>query len=85
MTFSNSNEKAAVASSGEQLALSATVPFGPNPSRSGARAVFSRNPVSGWEMKSVLTPGASTSGRAVNMELFAPDLSQIPSSAGKPD
>ena len=75
LTFSNGNETAAVAASGEEVALKSTVPFGPNPSLGGARAVFSRNPVSGWEMHSVLAPGASA--REVTPTLFSADLSQV--------
>jgi hypothetical protein len=74
LTFSNGSELAAVSGSGERLALQATVPFGPEPSVVGARAIFSRTPA-GWEMKSVVVSGANS--HRVAMSLFSPDLSHV--------
>jgi hypothetical protein len=75
MTFTNGSEGAAVSGSGERVALQSTATFGPNPSVLGARLVFSRNPVSGWEMKSVVASGDSA--HHINLALFSPDLSQV--------
>lgn len=68
------NDHVAVADSGKQVVLSSAVPFGPNPSVTGTRAVFSRTPA-GWEMKSAVAPGAS--GSLMEMKLFSPDLSHV--------
>jgi hypothetical protein len=75
LTFSNGAERAAVADDGERVALSATVPFGPDPSPVGARAIFSRNLTSGWEMRSL--EASEDSAHDIEMSLFSPDLSQI--------
>ncbi len=74
LTFTES-AKVLASGDGEKIALEATVPFGPNPSLGGARAVFSRT-VAGWEMGSAVATGASE--HIIRMEqLFSPDLSQI--------
>ncbi len=79
LTFTGGSTKAAVSAGGEGVALQADVPLEPNPSTPssiiGARAVFSRNPSSGWEMKSAVMPGASA--HRIGMNLFSPDLSQV--------
>jgi hypothetical protein len=75
MTFTNGTERAAVSASAEQVALETTSTFGPNPSLIGLRAVFSRNPVSGWQMKSVVRSGDSA--HKSTMQLFSRDLSQV--------
>ncbi len=75
LTFTES-AKVIASGDGERIALEATVPFGPNPSLGGARAVFSRSTGAGWEMDSAVAPGAG--GHIIRMEeLFSPDLSQI--------
>jgi hypothetical protein len=75
MTFSNGSEGAAVSVSGEQVALQSTATFGPNPSLLGVRAVFSRDPVSEWKMKSVVASGDSA--HRIITTLFSRDLSQV--------
>jgi hypothetical protein len=69
-----SGEYALAAGSGEVLALDSFVPFGPNPSSIGARAVFSRT-AAGWVMKSVVPLGASE--HEIQIKLFSSDLSQV--------
>jgi hypothetical protein len=72
LTFTNS-EKVIASGNGEALTLFTRVPFGPNPSVVGARAVFSRK-TAGWEMNSIVAPGASED--RIEWHLFASDLSR---------
>ena len=75
LTFTGGPTKAAVSLTGEAVALETTVPFGPNPSWGGARAVFTRNSESGWEMHSAVAPGAAED--AIGLLLFSSDLSDV--------
>jgi hypothetical protein len=79
LTFTGGATVAIASRDGERLALRTIVPLEPNPSTpasiNGARAVFSRNPVSGWEMKSVVAPEASA--QRMETALFSPNLSQV--------
>ncbi len=79
LTFTGGATAAIASRDGERLALRTIVPLEPNPSIpasiNGARAIFSRNPVSGWEIKSVVAPGASA--QRMEPALFTPDLSQV--------
>ncbi len=74
LTFTGTDH-GTVAGNGEEVGLETVVPFGPNPGVTGARAIFSRNPVSGWEMKSAVVLGMS--GERTAMRLFNLDLSQV--------
>jgi hypothetical protein len=73
LTFTG-DAKAAISSNGERVALQTIVPFGPNPSLAGARAIFSRTST-GWEMGSAVASQAN--GYSIEMRLFSPDLSQV--------
>ena len=73
LTFTG-GDVAIVSSDGEKVALQTLVPFGPDPSLVGARAVFSRT-ATGWEMGSAVAPGAG--GQAITMRLFDPELSLV--------
>jgi hypothetical protein len=77
LTF-RQGDYAAAAADGEAVALEALVPFGPNPSIDGTRAVFLRSP-EGWAMKSTVAPGASEErfGFGGAAGLFSPDLSRV--------
>ena len=79
LTFTGGATKAAASGDGEAVALETIVPLEPNASTpasvGGARAVFSRNSMIGWEMKSIVASGAS--GDDIVPRLFTPDLSQV--------
>jgi hypothetical protein len=78
LTF-ESGEKAAVARSGERVALRSLVGFyGANPSSQGTNAVFSRTP-SGWQMTSAQPPGAGQTFYEFN--LANPELTLLGSDA----
>jgi hypothetical protein len=61
-------------SNGEALALETLSPFGPQPSESGSRVVFSRT-ASGWAMRSIVPPGGGADKYTIR--LLSPDLSDV--------
>lgn len=73
MTFTG-YDHAVPSSDGEHMAIAALAPIGPSPSSTGARDVFSRT-AEGWEIKSVVPPGAGAEG--IQLRFFSPDLSQV--------
>lgn len=75
LTFTGGATRALVSGDGNAVALETLVPFGPNPSSYGTRAVFKRNPTLGWEMHSAVEPNAGF--HVIRVALFSRDLSQV--------
>jgi hypothetical protein len=75
LTFTEGATHALAARNGEAIALETIVPLEPNPSFVGARDVFSRNPITGWQPTSAVAPEANM--HIVTMRLFSSAFSQI--------